>query len=288
MRLLSFGEVLWDVYPDKKFIGGAPMNFAAHFAKQGGSAAMISALGRDALGGDALKQLEEWGIDTSFITYPEGKETGKCLVTLDENRIPSYNLLSDVAYDYISCDKVRGEFDAVYFGTLSLRSEYNLRSLEGLLSREKFGEVFSDLNIRPPFYSKESILFALENASIVKISDEEMPTVLSEIGFKKSEDYSEISAALAKRFSNLRVIIVTLGAKGAFAYSCTGASEYFCESVKVEVASTVGAGDSFSATFLANYLSGKGIDECLKKASEIAAFVVSRYEAVPVYPNEKM
>ena len=288
MKLLSFGEVLWDVYPDKKFIGGAPMNFAAHFAKQGGNAAMISALGKDSLGEDALKQLEVWNIDTSFISYPDGKETGKCLVTLDEKRVPSYNLLSDVAYDYISCDKVKGDFDAVYFGTLSLRSEYNRKSLEGLLSREKFGEVFSDLNIRPPFYSKESILFALENASIVKISDEEMPIVLSEIGFDVSDDYAAVCLALAKRFSNLRVIIVTLGPKGAFAYNCADGGTYSCGTVEVKVVSTVGAGDSFSATFLANYLSGKGIDECLKKASEIASFVVSRYEAVPDYPDEKM
>ena len=285
MKLLSFGEVLWDVYPDNKFIGGAPMNFAAHFAKQGGSAAMISALGNDSLGCDALKQLEAWKLDTSFITYPEGKETGKCLVTLDEKRVPSYNLLSDVAYDYISCDKVKGEFDAVYFGTLSLRSGYNRKSLEGLLHREKFGEVFSDLNIRPPFYSKESILFALENASIVKISDEEMPIVLSEIGFDVSDDYAAVSSALAKRFSNLKVIIVTLGPKGSFAYNCADGSTYSCGTVEVKVVSTVGAGDSFSATFLANYLSGKGIDVCLKKASEIASFVVSRYEAVPDYPS---
>lgn len=282
MKLLSFGEVLWDVYPDKAFIGGAPMNFAAHFAKQGGSSAMISALGKDPLGEAAIKQLREWNIDTSFITYPE-KETGKCLVTLDENQIPSYDLLKDVAYDYISCDGVKGGFDAVYFGTLALRSEYNMKSLRSLLERETFGEVFVDLNIRPPFYSKESILFALEHASVVKISDEEMPTVLGEIGMEQSQDYAAASAALADRFANLKVIIVTLGSKGAFAYSALDGSTYSCDAVKVKAASTVGAGDSFSASFLAKYLAGEKIDVCLAHAAKVAAFVVSRYEAVPEY-----
>lgn len=286
MKLLSFGEVLWDVYPDKKFIGGAPMNFAAHFAKQGGKTAMISALGKDTLGEAAVAQLEKWDIDTSFITYPEEKETGKCLVTLDEKQIPSYNLLSDVAYDFISCDGVKGDFDAVYFGTLSLRSEYNKRALEGLLSREKFGEVFVDLNIRPPFYNRDSILFALENATILKISDEEMPTVLSEIGFDESDDYIAVSKALAERFKNLRVIIVTLGAKGAFAYNCADGACYSCDAVKVKTVSTVGAGDSFSASFLAKYLSGNSIDRCLAHASKVAAFVVSRFDAVPDYSAE--
>ena len=115
MRLLSFGEVLWDVYPDKRFIGGAPMNFAAHFVKHGGDASMISALGNDELGDAALECLHALGLDTSFVSYPNGKETGKCLVTLDERQIPSYNLLTDVAYDYISCDCVSGDFDALYF-----------------------------------------------------------------------------------------------------------------------------------------------------------------------------
>ncbi len=286
MKLLSFGEVLWDVYPDKKFIGGAPMNFAAHFAKQGGESAMISALGKDELGKAAVAQLEKWDIDTSFITYPLGKETGKCLVTLDEKKLPSYNLLFDVAYDFISCDGVQGNYDAVYFGTLALRSEYNKQMLGGLLGREKFSEVFVDLNIRPPFYNRDSILFALENATIVKISDEEMSVVLSEIGFDESDNYIAVSKALAEKFKNLRVIIVTLGAKGAFAYNCADGECYSCDAVKVKAVSTVGAGDSFSASFLARYLSGNSIDSCLAHASKVAAFVVSRFDAVPDYTAE--
>lgn len=282
MKILSFGEVLFDVYPDKKFIGGAPMNFAAHFVKQGGEAAMISALGKDTLGEDAKKCLLELCLDTSFVTYPD-KETGKCLVTLDENQIPSYNLLSDVAYDYISCDGVKGDFDALYFGTLALRSEYNRKSLCALLEREKYSEIFVDLNIRPPFYSKESILFALENASIVKISDEEMPTVLSEIGLDMSEDYAAVAKALAARFENLKIVIVTLGSKGAFAYDCKAKESFACDAVKVKAVSTVGAGDSFSASFLYKYLAGEGIEKCLEHAAKVAAFVVSRYEAVPSY-----
>ncbi len=285
MKILSFGEVLFDVYPDKEFIGGAPMNFAAHFARHGGKAAMISAVGEDRFGTLALDALCGFGLDTSFVTRTE-RETGKCLVTLDENQIPSYDLLSDVAYDYISCDGVKGDFDALYFGTLALRSEYNRSSLCALLEREKFGEIFVDLNIRPPFFSSESVTFALENASIVKISDEEMPTVLSAIGLGQSCDLSAVARALAACFENIKLIIITLGDKGAFAYSAADGKEYSCGAVKVKAASTVGAGDSFSASFLYKYLSGESIDVCLSHAARVAAFVVSRYEAVPDYAKE--
>ncbi|MBR5538372.1 MAG: carbohydrate kinase family protein, partial [Clostridia bacterium] len=151
------------------------------------------------------------------------------------------------------------------------------------LEREKYGEIFVDLNIRPPFYSKESVLFALENASIVKISDEEMPTVLKEIGFDVSEDYAAVAKALSARFENLKIIIVTLGSKGAFAYDCKTKENFSCDAVKVKAVSTVGAGDSFSASFLYKYLVGEDIEKCLAYAAKVAAFVVSKYEAVPSY-----
>ena len=147
MKVLSFGEVLWDIYPDKKYIGGAPFNFAAHLAKHGEEIYMLSCLGKDSLGEEALLYLKEFGILTDFLSWSSVKQTGQCLVTLDENAIPSYDLKRDVAYDYIDCKNVKGDFDVLYFGTLALRSNHNLESLRKLIKSKNFKEIFVDVNI---------------------------------------------------------------------------------------------------------------------------------------------
>ena len=116
MKALSFGEVLWDIYDDKKIIGGAPLNFAAHLVKHGNSVSLLSSVGRDAEGEAALDIMKSWGISTDHVSVLCDRSTGKCLVTLDENAVPSYNLLQDVAYDRITCKSDPDEFDALYFG----------------------------------------------------------------------------------------------------------------------------------------------------------------------------
>lgn len=281
--LLAFGEILWDVYPEEKFLGGASLNFAAHFAKFGHKADMLSALGNDALGEEARAKLVEWKLDHRFVPALGEKETGKCLVTLDENSIPSYNLLNDVAYDYISCDEVSRSFDVLYFGTLALRSDYNFASLKALLARQSFGEIFVDVNIRPPFYSEKTVRFAVQNATILKISQEELPTVAALLGSDERTDHVAFAASLARHYPNLKCIIITLGGDGAYALLCKRGESAFCPAEKVSVKSTVGAGDSFGAAFVSEYLSGKSLAACLKTASAVAGFVVSQTAAVPDY-----
>ena len=282
MKILSFGEILWDVYPDEKFIGGAPLNFAAHFVKMGGSAYMLSALGDDELGREALEKLGAWKINSEHVAILGGYPTGKCLVTLDSGGKPSYDLLMGVAYDHIGGDIKGEEFDALYFGTLALRGGENMRSLEKIIKNNSFGEVFVDVNIRPPFYSKESILFALGNATAVKISDEELPVVTREI-FGAEPPFSDAAKMIAERFKNIKMIVVTRGERGAYAYDARAKKEYFSDAEKVDVVSTVGAGDSFSAAFMYAYLSGEATKTCLDRASKLAALVVSRADAIPEY-----
>ena len=280
MKVLSFGEILWDVYPDEKHIGGAPLNFAAHFSKQGGEAYMISALGDDDLGREALKKLREWKINADRVKIVRDAPTGQCLVTLDKNGVPSYDLLNDVAYDFIDCG-IKGEkFDALYFGTLALRGGHNMRSIAELIGNNSFGEIFVDINIRPPFYSKESILFALEHATIIKISEEELPVVMREISGGERENAEK---AIAERFKNLKLVIITCGENGSLAYDSREKKTYRAGAEKVSVVNTVGAGDSFSAAFLYGYLSGESIEKCLCRASKLSAYVVSKAEAIPEY-----
>jgi len=286
MNVLSFGEILWDIYPDRKCLGGAPLNFAAHLAKHGARACMLSAVGTDALGTEALAQLRHWGVSAEFVTRNPEKQTGCCMVTLDERSVPSYDLLQDVAYDHISDALVTGSFDVLYFGTLALRSSENLHTLRRILETHRFREVFVDVNIRPPFYTARTVRFAAEQATILKVSLEELPVLCRVFDADPAMPYGEFAELLARCCGRLRCILITLGEAGAFVLDCQHHREYTCGGAKVEVRSTVGAGDSFSAAFLARYMAGASIGTCLEHAVAVAGYVVSCFEAVPEYLPE--
>ena len=283
LKVLSFGEILWDIYSDKKYIGGASLNFAAHLAKHGVETYMLSALGNDILGSEALAKLKEWNIHTDYINIHDSKETGKCLVTLDENAVPCYDLKKNVAYDYIDCENINQEFVLLYFGTLALRDKYNKESLDKLLKKQKFKHVFVDVNIRTPFYTCESVVFCANNASILKISLEELPIVADLLSIDSTVGYKKFAELLKEKYSGLKLIIITLGADGAFCYDCEQCITFECQPQKVNVVSTVGAGDSFSAAFVYQFFQQKDIQFCLDYATRVAGYVVSKYDAVPDY-----
>lgn len=282
MNILCFGEILWDVYPDKAVIGGAALNFAGHFVKNGGDAYMISAIGNDELGKNAIAVTENLKINSKYISVLN-EQTGKCLVTLDSNGVPSYNLLDNVAYDFIG-GEVNVNFDALYFGTLALRNEHNRNSLKKLLENNNFGEIICDVNIRAPFYSADTVTLCAKTATVIKISDEELP-VVTKILLGEELGYQEAARKIAEKFSNLKVVIITLGAKGAYVLNTKTNKSYEQAAPKTKVLSTVGAGDSFSAAFMYKYMSGEGIEAALKNAIKVSAFVVSNLEAIPEYPN---
>lgn len=282
MKTLVFGEVLWDVYTDGEYLGGAPMNFSAHFKKCGGESWIVTAVGDDLMGNNTVCEIEKRGINTEYISVVE-QETGKCLVTLDEKHIPSYNLLDNVAYDYICMPDTNNEvFDVLYFGTLALRNENNRNVLKQILSENSFHNVFVDVNIRTPFCCGDVVRFVFENATIIKISDEELPTVMSILD-KDELSVKKCAQMLSEQFRNLRMIIITRGDKGSVVFDCVNKKYHECESQKVEVASTVGAGDSFSAAFLIKYIKTNDISKALDFATKISGYVVSCKEAIPEY-----
>lgn len=276
MKILAFGEVLWDVYPDERHIGGAVMNFSAHAARLGAKVYFASAVGDDDEGHVAMELMSQWGINTDYVYISDDLETGKCLVTLDEKNIPLYNLLQNVAYDYIPAPS--GEFDVLCFGTLSQRNEHNFAVLQNLLKND-YREVFVDINIRPPFFSDKSIALCLENATILKISDEELHYISSLAGPYLA------AAEIMEQHSNLKLVIITQGEKGAFVFD--GTNYFSCDGINTVVKSTVGAGDSFSAAFLVKYLSGAELTDCLNTAVRLSSFVVSQQAAVPDYDGKE-
>lgn len=283
MRILSFGEIIWDVYPDQSCIGGAPLNFAAHTVKSGAEAYLLSAVGEDALGREAMERLARFGVRSDFVSTVKGKPTGQCLVTLNAARVPTYEILRDVAYDYVPLpDAVLSKsFDALCFGTLALREARNRAMLKRLLDAGICKTVYCDLNLRTPFYGAETVKLCLSSAHILKLSETELEYVSAQVLRQVFTSYEESLRALAARYSNLQLILLTCGEDGAYAYSRKTEQLYYEPAQKVEVVSTVGAGDSFGAAFLVDYLRGESLPACLKGAAERSAYVVAHAEAIP-------
>ena len=286
MKLASFGEILWDLFESERHIGGAPLNIAAHAALYGFDSYLISAVGDDALGKDALDKVTRLGINPDFMTTIVGINTGRCIVTLDATGMPTYKIDESSAHDKIAAPEVPlSGFDVLCFGTLALRSEENIRTLGKIISEGDFTEQYADLNIRAPFYSLRSIEFALRNASIVKISDEELPTVVATLGI----EYTTPEAAareLSRRFPNIRLFVITLGRDGSFCLDTAEGRVYRAPAQKASVLSTVGAGDSFGAAFLASYIATRDIPRALAVASHVSAYVVTKTEAIPTGSKE--
>ncbi len=282
MKILSFGEIIWDVYPNEKYIGGAPFNFSAHAKRAGATAFLMSCVGADVLGTDALKMAEDYGVNTDLVAVTNAHPTGVCNVTLDQNKIPTYAIADNVAYDHIPFSPdVPRELDALAFGTLALRHTQNRATIDSLLQQGNFKQVFTDLNVRPPFDRAESIRFALERATILKVSDEELPTVLARLG-GAYQDVEKSVALFKSEFPNIHTVVVTCGERPSIVYDLANGKRYECASQKTEVVSTVGAGDCYGAFFLVSYLAGEPIEACMSKAAKAAAFVVAHAEAIPV------
>ena len=283
MKILSFGDIIWDVYPDKACIGGALLNFSAHIAKSGATSLLMSAVGNDKLGADALEKLKKFGVDTRYVSTDNSLPTGQCRVTLDQNAVPTFCLLDNVAYDNIALDDdaLSEKFDAIAFGSVPIRHKQNADTLMRLINKGNAGKVYCDVNLRAPFFTKETTDFCLRNSDILKVSETELEYVITELLGKEMNSYVEALHILCDAYKNLGLVLLTCGEEGAYAYICESREVFFCPSKKVEVVSTVGAGDSFGAAFLVGYLSGKDIPTCLELATERAAYVVSHMDAVP-------
>ncbi len=288
-KILAMGEVIWDVYPDKKALGGAPLNFAAHAVLCGAESALVSAVGADELGAAARAELADFGVDTRYIKTAEFP-TGQCLVTLDENAVPHYNVLRGVAYDNITlsdaelADINARAFDALYFGTLIQREPTSRATLRALLAACSFPTVICDVNLRPNCYDAASVSLCLSNATVLKVSMEEEPLLRALAGYApQDESPLAIAQALCAACPQLRTVILTLGKDGSFAYTAADGKSYTQPAIGDKVVSTVGAGDSFAAAWLTSYLAGKPVPECMKKAAEVSGFVVAHTQAVPRY-----
>ena len=281
IKVLSLGDIIWDIYDDRKCMGGAGLNFAAHVARLGAKSYMLSCLGNDALGKEALGVIKSYNVIEKYVSFND-KKTGQCIVTLDENKVPSFSIISDVAFDYLKIDDslFKENFDALSFGSVTFRGKDNFYELKKIVESKICKNLFYDINLRKPFFDNETIRYSMENSNILKVSEDELSYIMKNIVQIEEKTYIENLKEVYKSFPNFDIILLTCGENGAYAYECKKDAFTYQESFKVKVVSTVGAGDCFGATFLVNYLKGCSIKECLYQACKASSIVVSKMEAI--------
>lgn len=285
--VVGLGEALWDVLPEGKKLGGAPANFAYHagqFLGQDKTIA-VSALGEDKLAEETIKSLEEHGLKYLMprVPYP----TGTVQVSLDEQGIPTYDIKENVAWDNIPLDAdiqaVARQCRAVCFGSLAQRNIVSRETIHKFLdlTPKDCVKIF-DINLRQNFYSKEVIQESLRRCNILKINDEELVLIGRMFGYPGLDIENKCWLILGKY--NLDMLVLTCGTNGSYVF--TPGQMSFQETPKVEVADTVGAGDSFTGSFCAAILSGKPVEEAHKLAVQVSAYVCTQNGAMPTLPAE--
>ncbi len=284
--VVGMGEALWDVLPEGKKIGGAPANFAYHVSQFGLPSRVVSAVGEDKLGSEILDNFREKKLNCMIeqVPYP----TGTVQVELDSEGVPCYDIKEGVAWDNIpytnALEGLARCTRAVCFGSLAQRSVVSRETINRFLDvmpvTDETLKIF-DVNLRQGFYTKEILCNSFQKCNILKINDEELVTVSRMFGYPGIDLQDKCWILLAKY--NLKMLILTCGVNGSYVF--TPGKVSFVETPKVEVADTVGAGDSFTATFVAALLKGMSITEAHRLAVDVSAFVCTQNGAMPVIPD---
>lgn len=285
--VVGMGEALWDVLPEGKKIGGAPANFAYHVSQFGLPSCVVSAVGDDALGDEILENLTSKGLKQLIekVPYP----TSTVQVEIDQAGVPQYEIKENVAWDNIpwttSLETLAKKTKAVCFGSLAQRNVVSRETINRFLDtmpRDEDTLVVFDVNLRQGFYNKEILCKSMEHCNILKINDEELVTVSRMFGYPGIDLQDKCWILLGKY--NLKMLILTCGINGSYVFTPGNVS--FLPTPRVEVADTVGAGDSFTAAFISCVLKGMPVAEAHRRAVATSAFVCTCNGAMPVLPDE--
>ena len=285
--VVGMGEALWDVLPEGKKIGGAPANFAYHVSQFGLDSCAVSAIGDDALGIELLENFNKKGVKHLIETVPY--PTGTVQVEIDQAGIPQYEIKENVAWDNIpntaKLESLAERTRAVCFGSLAQRNVVSRSTINRFLDAMPQDDerlIVFDVNLRQGFYNKDILCNSMKRCNILKINDEELVTVSRMFGYPGIDLQDKCWILLGKY--NLKMLILTCGINGSYVFTPGNVS--FQPTPKVEVADTVGAGDSFTAAFIANILKGRSVADAHKKAVETSAFVCTQKGAMPTLPAE--
>jgi len=282
MKILAIGEVLWDLLPSGRKVGGAPANFAFHSMQLGGDVRILSRIGNDDLGREVVEFYRSLGLSTELIETDLTAPTGTVGVALSAEGQPKYTIHENVAWDKIEATESAVRFaqnaDAVYFGSLAARTEPALHTIRTLVSQTNPSALrVLDLNLRDPFVDCKVIESLLQLANVLKLNDEELTRLSAMFGAPGIEVKDQVDWFMNRY--GLHMLILTCGAQGSRLFA--DGKEHVCESRKIEVVDTVGAGDAFTAAVVVGLLSGLPMETLHERASEIAAFVCTQSGATP-------
>lgn len=285
--VVGMGEALWDMLPKGKKIGGAPANFAYHVSQFGLPSCVVSAIGDDALGKEIIETFTSKGLNQLIaeVPYP----TGTVQVEIDQAGIPQYDIKENVAWDNIpytpELESLAGRTKAVCFGSLAQRNVVSRETINRFLDAMPHNDgelVVFDVNLRQGFYNKEILCNSMKRCNILKINDEELVIVSRMFGYPGIDLQDKCWILLGKY--NLKMLILTCGINGSYVFTPGNVS--FQPTPTVKVADTVGAGDSFTAAFIAAVLKGKTVSEAHSIAVQTSAFVCTQKGAMPTLPAE--
>ena len=284
--VVGLGEVLWDVLPEGKKLGGAPANFAYHAGQFLGmdNTIAVSALGEDKLADETIEALKEHNLNDLLprVPYP----TGTVQVQLDEQGIPTYDIKENVAWDNIpftpEIEEIAANCRAVCYGSLAQRNVVSRENIHRFLDAtpDDCMRIF-DINLRQQFYNKEIIQESLRRCNVLKINDEELVVIGRMFGYPGLDMENKCWLILGKY--DLDMLVLTCGTNGSYVF--TRGQMSFQETPKVEVADTVGAGDSFTGSFCAAILNGKSVPEAHELAVKVSAYVCTQNGAMPTLPD---
>lgn len=284
--VVGMGEALWDVLPEGKKIGGAPANFAYHISQFGLPGCVVSAVGDDAYGKEIVENFTAKGLNQLLekVPYP----TGTVQVEVDRNGIPQYEIRENVAWDNIPyterLEALAGKTRAVCFGSLAQRSAVSRDTINRFLDAMHQSDdrlIVFDINLRQGFYNEEILRNSMKRCNVLKINDEELVTVSRLFGLP--DDSSQDACRKWLEQFDLKALILTCGTDGSYVFTPEDMS--FQPTPKIEVADTVGAGDSFTAAFIASILKGKSVKEAHKCAVQTSAYVCTQKGAMPLLPS---
>lgn len=286
-QIVGIGEALWDVLPEGRKIGGAPANFAYHTSQFGFNSKVVSAVGKDKLGDEILEQFNKRDLRYEIERVPYA--TGTVHVELDPNGVPMYDIKEGVAWDNIpytsTLERLAKHTYAVCFGSLAQRSIVSRDTINRFLDAMPTGDdvykIF-DINLRQGFYTRETICSSIEKCNVLKINDEELVAISRMFGYPGIDLQDKCWILIAKY--KLDMLILTCGVNGSYVFTPGNVS--FVATPKVNVADTVGAGDSFTAAFIAAIINGESVKDAHMKAVRVSAYVCTQHGAMPIIPEE--
>ena len=287
--VIGLGEVLWDLLPSGKVLGGAPANFAYMASVLGDQGIVASRVGNDDLGREACTVMRELGLNTTYLQHDGQHETGTATVSIDTNGQPNFTIKNSVAWDFLEWsprwEELSSRADVVCFGSLAQRSESSADTIERFLKNTPKNTLrICDVNLRESFYTQEVLRRSFQYADIVKLNDQELLQVsyLFELGIG---DYETLAQRLLHLWE-LRLVCITCGSRGSLLVTQGETVEH--KGLQVTVADAVGAGDAFTACLAHHYSRGHSLQEISESANRFASWVATQRGATPSISSDKV